>query len=422
MIVQPQLAAGSNRSPLPDRDSTRPRLGRTPQAPAHRGAAYRTAARLGVVLLGVTLAGLLTACSTPAGSGSATEDPAAPVYFGVSAPLTGQNAEYGRLWRQGFDLALDQVNADGGIGGRPVALKWEDSQTDPKQTVPIAQKFVDDPEIIAELGDFSSTASMAASPVYQRAGLVQFGFTNSSPDFTKGGDHMWSTSLTQTYLQDFHAGIVAQYADRVAVLYLQTDWGKVSFDSFSAGAEGRGIEIVYASAFQPDATDLTPILINARDSNPDAIIHLGYGPDGALAVNQLREKVGWTGQFFGGQNTPEFLTLAGANGEGDIIPGAFVASNPDPAVQDFVSRFQTKYGEEPGDFNVYAYDALTTLVAAARAGGATREGVFSALTDPAATYSSIQFGTFTFDQATHRPADAKQLELINRAGEFVVNE
>jgi branched-chain amino acid transport system substrate-binding protein len=363
----------------------------------------------------------LAACS----ASSTTPSPAAtadsPVYFGVSAPLTGQNAEYGRLWRQGFELALKQVNADGGVNGRPVELKWEDSQTDPKQTVPIAQKFVDDSEVVAELGDFSSTASMAASPVYQRAGLVQFGFTNSSPDFTKGGDHMWSTSLTQTYLQDFNAGVVAKYAKRVAVIYLQTDWGKSAFDAFSAGASRRGIEIVYSSAFQADATDLSPILINARDAGLDAIVHLGYGPDGALAVNQLRDKVGWAGQFFGGQNTPEFLELAGANGEGDIIPGAFAAANPDPDVQAFVARFRAEYGEEPGDFNVYAYDALNILAAAARAGGPTREGIFQALSDADAVYESIQFKSFSFDQETRRPVDAGQLELIDRDGEFVVN-
>ncbi|MDR0417422.1 MAG: ABC transporter substrate-binding protein, partial [Propionibacteriaceae bacterium] len=129
----------------------------------------------------------------------------------------------------------------------------------------------------------------------------------------------------------------------------------------------------------------------------------------------------WTGRFFGGQNTPEFLELAGANGEGDIIPGAFVATNPDPRVQEFTAAFRTKYGEEPGDFNVYAYDALGILVEAARRGGATRQGVFAALSDPAATYDSVQFGQFRFDQTTRRAADAAQLELVNRGGEFVVN-
>jgi branched-chain amino acid transport system substrate-binding protein len=367
------------------------------------------------------LLGSLAACgSDPVATGSA-ETPATPVYIGVSAPLTGQNAEYGRLWKQGFELALEKINSNGGIDGREVALKYEDSQTDPKQTVPIAQKFVDDPEIIAELGDFSSTASMAASSVYQRGGLVQFGFTNSHPDFTKGGDHMWSTSLTQTFLQDFNAKTISRYAKKVAVIYLQTDWGKSAFDAFSAGVKAHGLEIVYESAFQADATDLTPILIKARDTKPDAIVHLGYGPDGALAVNQLREKVGWTGPFFGGQNTPEFLELAGANGEGDIITGAFVPSNPDPKVQEFVTAFQAKFSETPGDFNVYAYDALNTVVAAARLGGATREGVFNGLSTPDATYESIQFGTFSFDQAERRVADATQLELIDKNGEFVVN-
>lgn len=73
----------------------------------------------------------LTACGNAGGGAAPTTG---PVYFGVSGPVTGPNAEYGRLWKQGFDLALAKINAAGGINGRPVALKWEDSQSDPKQT------------------------------------------------------------------------------------------------------------------------------------------------------------------------------------------------------------------------------------------------------------------------------------------------
>jgi branched-chain amino acid transport system substrate-binding protein len=121
-----------------------------------------------------------------------------PVFFGVSGPLTGQNAQYGAQWKAGFDLALDQINAEGGIHGRPLAYVFEDSQSDPRQAVGLAQKFVNDKRIRIELGDFSSPASMAASPIYQRAGLVQLGFTNSHPDFTKGGDYVWSPSISQS--------------------------------------------------------------------------------------------------------------------------------------------------------------------------------------------------------------------------------
>jgi branched-chain amino acid transport system substrate-binding protein len=73
------------------------------------------------------------------------------VHFGVSAPLTGDNAQYARLWRQGFTLALEDVNNHGGVRGRKVVLDWEDSESDPKQAVNIAQRFVDDPRILAEM-------------------------------------------------------------------------------------------------------------------------------------------------------------------------------------------------------------------------------------------------------------------------------
>src|SRR5919199_5986296 len=117
-----------------------------------------------------------------------------PVHVGVSGPLTGPNAQYGAQWKDAFDLALEELNPK---ATRPIQYVFEDSQSDPRQSVAIAQKFVNDPRIVMELGDFSSPASMAASPIYQRAKLVQFGFTNSHPDFTKVGDCMWSNSISQ---------------------------------------------------------------------------------------------------------------------------------------------------------------------------------------------------------------------------------
>src|SRR5271154_4869234 len=73
-----------------------------------------------------------------------------PVTIGVSGPLTGQNAQYGAQWKKGFDLALEEVNAKGGVKGRPLQYVFEDSQADPRQTVAIAQKFVSDPKIVVE--------------------------------------------------------------------------------------------------------------------------------------------------------------------------------------------------------------------------------------------------------------------------------
>src|SRR5579871_464016 len=80
-----------------------------------------------------------------------------PIVIGVSGPLTGPNAQYGAQWKKGFDLALDEINGAGGYEGRKLTYDFEDTQSDPKQTVIVAQKFIADPSIVIELGDFSST-------------------------------------------------------------------------------------------------------------------------------------------------------------------------------------------------------------------------------------------------------------------------
>src|SRR5690606_10851502 len=75
-----------------------------------------------------------------------------PVRFGVSGPFSGNNAEYGRLWRQAMDLAAAEINEAGGLDGRTLEIVYEDTQSDPRQSVPVAQKFVNDPTILAEIG------------------------------------------------------------------------------------------------------------------------------------------------------------------------------------------------------------------------------------------------------------------------------
>jgi branched-chain amino acid transport system substrate-binding protein len=110
----------------------------------------------------VVLATALALGSTQAPAQTASGE---PVTIGVSGPLTGQNAQYGAQWKKGFDLALEEVNAKGGVKGRPLQYVFEDSQADPRQTVTIAQKFVGDPKIVVEvrgLGDHQWRADQAA--------------------------------------------------------------------------------------------------------------------------------------------------------------------------------------------------------------------------------------------------------------------
>ena len=345
-----------------------------------------------------------------------------PVLIGVSGPLTGPNAQYGLQWKQGFDLALDKINADGGVKGRKVAYVFEDSQSDPRQAVAIAQKFVADPRILIELGDFSSPASMAASPIYQRGGLVQYGFTNSHPDFTKAGDFMWSPSVSQADEQP----LLASYAvkglglKRIAILHLNTDWGRTSKDHFARAAKELGAEIVISEGYQPEERDFRSTLVRARDANPDGFALMSYAPDGALIARAVRQ-VGLKQTIVAASSvySPRLIELGGDAVEGMHTGSRYFPEDPRPEVREFISSFKAKYNVDPDAFNAYAYDAINFAVAAIRHGGTDRRAIRDAL-GQLKDVSSVIFGKATFDIATRRILGAKNAELVVKDGRFQI--
>ncbi|XAH23091.1 ABC transporter substrate-binding protein [Xylophilus sp. GW821-FHT01B05] len=346
-----------------------------------------------------------------------------PVWFGVSGPLTGQNAQYGAQWKAGFDLALDDINAKGGIQGRPLAYVFEDSQSDPRQAVGLAQKFVADQRIRIELGDFSSPASMAASPIYQRAGLVQLGFTNSHPDFTKGGDYIWSPSVSQADAQPLLAELAVKTLGfkRVAVLFLNSDWGRTSRDVFVKAAEARGAQVVITEGYQPDEKDFRSTLVRVREAKPDGVVLISYYPDGALIAGQVRS-VGLQQPIAASSSvySPKFLELGGAAVEGIYTNTSFFPEEQRAEVQDFVKRFRAKYGKEPDAFNAYAYDAVQLAAAALNQAGlqgdrkAVRDAFYKIKDVP-----SVVFGKANFDPQTRRVIGVKSVDLVVRDGKWV---
>jgi branched-chain amino acid transport system substrate-binding protein len=344
-----------------------------------------------------------------------------PVTIGVSGPLTGQNAQYGAQWKKGFDLALGEVNANGGVKGRPLQYVFEDSQADPRQTVAIAQKFVSDPKIVVEVGDFSSTASMAASAIYQRAGLVQFGFTNSHPNFTKGGDFIWSNSVSQADEQPRLAKYAADLGfKKLAVLYLNTDWGRASQNLFTESAKGDGMEVVASEGYQPDEKDFRSTLVRVRDAKPDAIVLISYYADGVLITRQIRS-VGLSTPIVasGSIYSPKFLELAGDAANGVFTESNFFPGDTRPEVQNFVTKFRAKYNEEPDDFNAVAYDTIILLAAVIDKYGIDRTAIRDGLAE-IKDVPSVIYGKATFDKQTRRVAGARAVYLVVKNGVFTL--
>lgn len=369
-------------------------------------------------LLGASAALLLAA---PAGAEPAKGE---PIYMGVSGPLTGPNAQYGAQWKMGFDLALEEINADGGIKGRPLAYVFEDTQSDPRQSVAVAQKYVADPKIVVELGDFASPASMAASPIYQKAKLVQFGFTNSHPDFTKGGDYMWSNSVSQADEQPLSAAYAVKRLGlkRIAVLHLNTDWGRTSKDIFVKAAKEMGAEIVAIEGYLPDEKDFRSTLVRVRDAKPDGLMLISYYSDAALIARQVKQAglklptVAASSVY-----SPKLVELGGDAVEGMYTASRYFPDDPRPLVRAFVARFKAKYGKEPDAFNAYAYDTVVLMAQVMRESGTDRKSIHDGLAK-VKDVPSIIFGKATFDTKTRRVAGAMNVELVVKDGHFTVWE
>ncbi|RFA10705.1 hypothetical protein B7R54_16945 [Subtercola boreus] len=360
----------------------------------------------------------LAACSTAENSSAGSAD--GTVYFGVSAAQTGQYAQYGQQFKEAFDLAVDEVNANGGINGQKVALKYEDSQSDPKQSVAVAQKFVGDSDISLVFGDYSSAASIPASPIYTQGKLLQYGFNNSNPDFTaKGSDYQWSTSITTTASYVWTADYIKkQGVNTVGLTYLNTaDWGIPAYNAFKDEADKIGLKIVDAEGVLDTSDDYRPSLSKAVADSPDAFVHIGYGPDAAKIVTQLRA-IGYDKTFYGGQDEQSFDGTPDA--AGSVIGAQFIETNPDPAVAKFVAAFKAKYPNETAvtSFEAGAYDALYVAVAAAKAGGATRDGIlkgFQELKD----VPSVVYGTISLDPTTRRVQSPQLTPTILTDGKWV---
>ncbi|MGG1314728.1 MULTISPECIES: ABC transporter substrate-binding protein [Cohnella] len=339
--------------------------------------------------------------------------------IGVSGPLTGDNAEYGKQWRKGIDLALKEINANGGVKGRKLEYVFEDTQSDPKQTPAVAQKFVADSKIAAVIGDFSSPASMAASPIYQRAGLVQLGITNSHPDFTNTGDYIWSNTSNQKDDAPYLAALAVQKLNkkRLAVLYLNTDWGKTTTELFVGKAKELGAEVVVQEGYLSNEKDFRPILTKARDANPDALILISYYNDGAL-IAQQRDAVGLdtTVVAIGSVYSPQFIKLGGEAVEGVYTATRFYPGDPRPEVQRFVQAYQKEHNEDPDSFSAVAYDGVRILAQVMEQYGtdrkAIRDGLGSIKDLDTVLYGKASFGP---DRRLQNP---RFLPLVVQNGRF----
>lgn len=317
-------------------------------------------------------------------AGGAAAGGANVIKIATASPMSGEQATVGKDNESGALLAVEEINAAGGvdIGGKKytVELVVEDDAGDPKQGATVAQKIADDKSISAVVGHYNSGVTMVAQPIYAKANLVAF-TVSSNPDVTIKGTKS-DSGTTMVYRMASHDGMqgpaLASYAQKkgfknLAVLDDATAYGKGLADQVEKKAKELGVNVVIHESATDKTTDFKGILTKLKSMGVDSIMWGGYDSTAASLVKQARE-LGINATFLmpDAVCTDNFLKLSGAAAQGTICSatGVQLADMKDGA--GFKARFEKRFpGQTVQAYGPLYYDGVKVAVEAIKKAGST---------------------------------------------------
>jgi branched-chain amino acid transport system substrate-binding protein len=295
--------------------------------------------------------------------------------LGVLAPLTGTNAEYGKGFQVGMQMRVDRLNAAGGVNGYTFELVIRDSKGDAKESSDLARQFADDPEIYAILGDFTSGACMANAPIVDEAGIVQLSPSASNPAYASLSPYCFSIMGRQDSEAPFYARYLYNKAGikSVGIVYINSDWGKSSFDNFSAEANRVGLKMPVVVNYVQDEKDFSSLITRLRsDRTIEMVLIMDQGAVPQV-VNQIRGS-GWDIPLatLGPGTSQQLLDLAGRNAENMLVSTPFFFDEGSTEQMNWKREFVSKAGFEPTVHPVLAYDTVTLIAEAVKLCGSEK--------------------------------------------------
>ena len=321
--------------------------------------------------------------------------------IGVMAPMTGDLARWGLDHLHATELAVEEINAKGGVLGAKVVVVGEDDQHNPKLGEAVAQKFVDDKDVMGVIGPYNSAVTLAVTPIFEKVGLIHMGASTSNPKLTEQG---YKTVFRVCSRDDRQGPAGAEYvlktlkAKKVAVLDDQTTFGKGVADEFVKKVESEGVKPM-RSVIKAGDKDFRAVL-GTIPKDTAAIYYGGYAPEAALLVRQLKE-LGHKAVFLGpdGLFEPEdFIKAAGGTAEGSIVTALAAPPESVPAAKDFIKKYEAKYGTI-GPYSLNVYDGVNIIFAAIKRAGKLDRKAIAAEVGKTKNYKGISSGhTITFNE------------------------
>jgi len=342
------------------------------------------------------LMAVLGVAAIAASCGGGEEDKSTPV--AVVGPITGQYASFGAQMKNGGELAIEDINAAGGVLGKKLDLEFGDDACDPKQAVAVANQMTGN-NVALVAGHYCSGSSIPASKVYAEANMVQISPASTNPAFT---DNRAGPNIYRVCGRDDQQGgvagkyIASHFSDKkVAFVHDKTAYGKGLADETKKAMNEAGKQEAMYEAITAGEKDYSALVSKLKQANIDLVYFGGYHTEAGLIIRQMRDQ-GMNTILMGGDAliTQEFWSITGPAGEGTLM-----TFSPDPrknpAAAEVVKRFKDK-GIEPEGYVLYTYAAIQAWKQAAdKAKSVDSAEVVKALND---TEFDTVVGKFKFNE------------------------
>ena len=306
------------------------------------------------------------------------------IRIGEYASLTGKEAAFGDTSHKGTLLAIEELNARGGVLGRRLELLTEDNQSKPGESATAVKKLISRDKVVALLGEVASIRSLEAAPVSQNAKIPMIAPASVNSRVTEVGDYIFRVC----FVDSFQGNVLARFVHdrlkvrRVAILTSVSNAYSVGMTNiFKARFLADGGAIVAEQKYSEGDKDFRAQLTAVKAAGADAIFASGYYTESALICVQARQ-LGLGVPLFGGDawDAPPLLEIGGAAMEGTYFSTHYSPDNPSPEVQHFNRRYQARWGAMPDAWAALGYDSATVLAdAIARAGSAEPAKIRDAL-------------------------------------------
>ena len=360
---------------------------------------------LSLLLAAAMCTSVLAGCGNSAGdtadtsSDNGAESTAAAFKIGGTGPLTGNTAIYGNAVKNGAQIAVDEINAEG--GAIQFELKMEDDENDAEKAVS-AYNALKDWGVQLSLGSVTTKPCEATATENFADRIFALTPSASSTAVTEGKDNVFQMCLTAPVQGTASADYIAdnQLGTKIAIIYQNdTPYSSGIYEKFKTEADAKGLNIVSTATFTAaSATDFSVQLGEAKAAGADLLFLPIYYQEASLILQQAKN-MDYAPKFFGVDGMDGILTLEGFDtslAEGVMLLTPFNADATDEKTQNFVTKYKEQFGDVPNQFAADAYDCVYAYKAALEAAGATPDMSAEELCDKMIEV----FPTLTFDGLT----------------------